>query len=329
MNVGLGRGVLPPLRGILSYLATMVLILVVTSCAYIYSNPYAIHQVIVVPYEAFDVIPDAEGMVVLKGERASIDFRLPNLTLSELTIAELRHQIGSSPSSDIELVARCVELVRSRLNARDTTKPRARSTDAEHLYRHGLEEYCQCGEHAILLNEILQALGCQSRVLWLEGHVAAEYFDRDIHRWVFVDAHMNQWFVDSNHRPMSVAEVIRAAERGLRYTYTPIGAESEREHSLGSRDIDRMWYRNILLNGECYALSGKTLRDPSRWTHLLRFRRFPQMLLLSTNCDSSAGKYIETFQFRKYLLLFVSLVTGHYLLAWIERPCNSPAKPLC
>jgi hypothetical protein len=329
VNVGLGRGVLQQLRRIVWYWAAMVLIIVVTACAYIYSNPYAIHQVIVVPYEAFDVIPGAEGMVALKGERGSIDFRLPNSTLSEATIAEVRHQIGSNPSSDFELMTRCVELVRSRLNARDATKPKARSTDAEHLYRHGLEEYTQCGEHAILLNEILQALGCQSRVLWLEGHVAAEYFDRDINRWVFVDAHMNQLFVDSNHRPMSVAEIIQAAERGLRHTSTPICAESEQEHSLGSREIDRMWYRNILLNGECYALSGKTLRDPSRWTHLIRFRRFPQMLVLSTNYDSSAGKYIETFQFRKYLLLFVSLVTGHYVLARIDRPCNSPAEPVC
>jgi hypothetical protein len=179
------------------------------------------------------------------------------------------------------------------------------------------------------LTEILQALRCQSRVLWLEGHVVAEYFDRDINRWVFVDAHMNQLFVDSNRRPMSVAEVIQAAERGLRCTPTPICSEGEQEHSLGSRDIDRMWYRNILLNGECYALSGKTLRDPSRWTHLIRYRRFPQMLVLSTNYDSSAGKYIEAFQFRKYLFFFVSLVTGHYLLTWIGRPCNSPAEPLC
>jgi hypothetical protein len=66
----------------------MVLIIVVAACAYIYSNPYAIHQVSVVPYEAFDAIPDAKGMVVLTNQGAAIDFRLPNCTLSEATIAE-------------------------------------------------------------------------------------------------------------------------------------------------------------------------------------------------------------------------------------------------
>jgi hypothetical protein len=307
------------LPSILRYLGSMTFIIVVACCACLYTNPYSIHQVIVLPYEAFDTVPDVQGKVALESGRAVIDFRLPNSTFSQVTTAELQNLFEGMCARDFDWMTRCVELVRSRLDASDATKPRARSTDAEYLYRHGLEEYSQCGEHAILLTEVLQLFQRQARVLWLEGHVAAEYLDRDLNKWVFVDPHMNVLFVDSNKTPMSAAEVIYAAERRLLFQPTPICLESEASHSLRTRDIDWTWYRNILLNGECYALSGSTLRDSSRWSHLVKFGRRPQMLVLSTSYDSSAGKYLEPFKLRKSLLFFLAIVMGHYLLTYADR----------
>ncbi|TVS10460.1 MAG: hypothetical protein EA424_25340 [Planctomycetaceae bacterium] len=308
-----------PLRPILRYLVTMSFLVVVACCACIYTYSYSIHQVIVLPYDAFDTVPDADGTVTLEAGRAVIDFRLPDSTFSRTTIAELQDRLADPSADDFEWMVRCVGLVRSRLNATDATRPKARSMDAEHLYRNGMDEYCLCSEHAILLNEILQLFQRQARVLWLEGHVATEYLDRDLNKWVFVDAHMNLLFVDSSQTPMSAAEVIYATERGLPLHVRPICAESDQAHSFGIRDIDRLWYRNILLNGECYALSGTTLREPSRWTHLIRFHRRPQILTLSTSYDTSTGKYLEPFELRKSLLFFLAIVLGHYLLTYAGR----------
>lgn len=309
------------LRSLLRYLIATIFIVVGACCACIYINPYSIHQVIVLPYEAFDTVPDDHGKVTLECGPAVIDFRLPDSTFSEATIAELHRTFEAFHASDFAWMTRCVKLVRSRLNATDAARPQAQSADAEHLYRHGLAEYCQCSEHAILLTEILQLFERQARVLWLEGHVAAEYLDRDRNKWVFVDPHLNVLFVDSDKSPMSAAEVIYAAERRLPIHPVPICSESEgeRTHSLGTRDIDWTWYRNVLSNGECYALSGSTLRDASRWTHLVRFLRRPQMLVLSTSFDSSAAKYLEPFKLRKALFLALAIVVGHYLLTYADR----------
>ncbi|TVS10082.1 MAG: hypothetical protein EA424_25945, partial [Planctomycetaceae bacterium] len=296
------------LPSLLRYLGAMIFIVVVACCACIYINPYSIHQVFVLPYEAFDTVPDAHGKVTLESGRPVIDFRLPDSTFSQATITELQCLFDGLLASDSTWMTRCVELVRSRLNATDTTMPKAQSADAEHLYRYGLDEYYLCSEHAILLTEVLQLFQRQARVLWLQGHVAAEYLDRDRNKWGFVDPHLNVLFVDSDKTPMSVAEVIYAAERRLPFHPIPICSESEQTHSLGSRDIDWTWYHNILLNGECYALSGSTLRDSSRWTHLVRYRRRPQMLVLSTSYDSSAAEYLEPFRLRKALLLALAIV---------------------
>jgi len=318
-EVGVKVKPMRPSHPILRYLAVMPLIVALACCAYIYTYSYSIHQVTFVPYEAFDTVPDACGMVSLEADGAVIDFRLPDSTFSDATIAELQERLADPSANDFEWMVRCVKLVQSRLNATDATKPMARSSDAEHLYRNGMDKYCQCSEHAILLNEILQLFQRQARVLWLEGHVATEYFDRDLSKWVFVDAHMNVLFVDSSQTPMSVAEVIYAAERGLPLRAMPIRSESKQAHSLGFRDIDWLWYRNILLNGECYVLSGSTLRDPSRWTHLARFHRRPQVLVLSTRYDTSPGKYLHSFKLRKALLFFLAIVLGHCLLVYAGR----------
>lgn len=308
-------------RCVFKHLLAIATIAVASGSAYVYSNPYSVHRLIVASYDEFDTTPNSDGKVVL-AQKKTVDFRLPNPTLTPASIAEIRDAIGARKCLDSELVADCVALVRRRLNTTDSRMPNAATANAETLYRNGTGLLCLCGEHAVLLNEVLQACELQSRVLWLEGHVTAEYFDRDLHHWVFIDPHMNVLFRDASGNPVSAARLIYATERNHTIVPLPICAEDGNSHSLTHGEVDHLWYRNVLLNGECYALSGSTLRDPSRWSHIVRFRELPQMLVLATQYDSSHAKYIESFSPRKCALIGVVFFTGFYVLVRLLRRTN-------
>lgn len=307
------------IRRIAKHGLAIVAIVAVSTFVYVYSNAYLIHRVLVVDYNEFDAIPDSNGKVTLAQNR-TIDFRLPNFTLNFNTIAEVNHAVKDRTGVDSELVAACVGLARTRLNATDSGRPSAETANAETLYRSGTDLFCLCSEHAVLLNEILQASGVDSRVLWLEGHVTAEYFDRDLDQWVFVDASMNTMFKDEAGKPLSASQLIYAMERDHTIVASPICKENGQSHSLTHDSVDHQWYRNVLLNGECYALSGSTLRDPSRWSHLMHFHVLPQMLVLATQYDSSHAKYIEPFKLRKCILICSAFLGGFYALRYLLRP---------
>jgi len=280
--------------------------------ACVYANPYSLHRVTIADFDQFDAPPGEQGQVVTVG--TAIDFRLPRPTISGQDLAAAHLQIDTSAATDAR-VAACVAFVRQHLNATDRTKPKAPSATGAELLRYGRDWLCQCGEHAILLNEVLQACGIQSRVLWMEGHVTAEYFHEELKTWVFVDAHLNIQFQDADGKPLSVAELIRRFQRDDAVSFVPICSEDLDTQSVSHADADRRWYRNILLNGECYALSGSTLQYPSRWGHLLRFRSSPQMLVLSTPFDTSHAKYIEPFGPHKAALISAAFVAGFYFFA--------------
>jgi len=243
-------------RSILRFVSSTVIILGMVGCAYIYANPYSLHRVITVPYDDFDMAPTPEGPVVLDSEHAAISFALPNPGFSDVTIKDIRRAIAEDQPTDFDTMASCVQLVRMRLNATDRLKPKAATADAEELYRSGTDLFCLCGEHAILLNEILQVFELQSRVLWLEGHVVAEYYDRNYDNWVLVDAHVNAMFVEPNGTPMSAAEAIFSIEQNSTVPSAPICSETDQNSSLQHSDIDQLWYRNILLNGALCTLPG-------------------------------------------------------------------------
>ena len=87
---------------------------------------------------------------------------MPFSTLLPCTIEEIHETIETEASDpDLQLVRKCTELARSRLNATDRGRPPAAGSTAETLYREGLELHALCSEHAILVNEIVQP-----RVLW-------------------------------------------------------------------------------------------------------------------------------------------------------------------
>jgi hypothetical protein len=301
--------------GILRHACVILAIGLGTVAATIYLIPYSLHRVVVVSYDGFDAVPNSQGLVDF--EEGPLDFRLAAPSLSSDSLAEIRTALGTAPS-DWELTSRCAALVRGHLNATDAGKPKAETADAEVLYRSGRNLYCLCSEHAILLNEMLQAFGLQSRVLWLEGHVAAEYFDRERRQWIFVDPHMNLSFQDAKGDALSAADLIYAIEREEPFDRRPLCAENEADHSLSHANIDDLWYRNILLNGKCYALSGTTLRASSRWSHLARFGERPAMLVLATQYNASPAKDIEPFRTHKCLLIVVAFVAGFYLLRYIS-----------
>jgi hypothetical protein len=287
----------------------------VIACAY--ANPYSLHEVLVASYDEFDTPPREDGTVAVGGR--AIDFRLPRSTLAAPTIDELRQLVDSRDSPQAR-VAALSAFVRSHLNGVESDYPPAAGSDAAMLVAQGDRLYALCSDYALLLNEALQATGFQSRVVWLEGHVANEYYDETARQWVYVDAHQNVVCHDAAGRPLSIAGLIQRMERDEPVRFEPVttarSGSKPNGTSLSFASDDprqRLWYRNILLNGECSALSGSTLRSPSRWTHLLRHQSRPQMLVLRTAFDTSPARHIEPFRLQKAALVAGMLIVLVYL----------------
>lgn len=299
---------------VLRHACVILAIALGTLGASIYLIPYSLHRVVVASYDGFKAPPSANGPVDF--QEGPLDFRLRRSTLTPTSIAEIRETVGPV-NSDWELASRCVAVVRGRLNASDASKPKAETANAETLYRRGREHFCVCSEHAILLNEVLQALGVQSRVLWMESHVTCEYFDRDRQAWVFVDPHMNVHFTDSEGELLSTADLVYAVERNQFVLPLPISRKDKLGPPHTSETLDDLWYRNILLNGRCYALSGTTLHASSRWSHLAKFRERPSMLVLATEYNSAPTQFLERFNPRKCLFIVLAFVAGFYALRHI------------
>jgi hypothetical protein len=323
------RGIKRPSLARHAVVALMVFCLASLAC--VYANPYAIHQIIFVSYRAFDS-PPADAAVVQVG-RQRIDFRLPVPTLSAATASDLRTRfLRTGQPADCD-IAGIVAYVRSRMNSADSTLPKASTTNAETLLRTGSHLYCLCGEHALVLNEALQACGLRSRVLWLEGHVVTECFDEIARKWVFLDAHLNVVPRDADGLALSAAELIWNLERDRPVSFAPIvsvGSQPNSSQYDVNRRSMRLWYRNVLLNGECRALAGSTLQYPSRWTHLFRFGRTPQMLVLETEFDTSHAQYFEPFQPHKCAAITAVLLGAFYLASIVLKvPSNMPAGRPC
>jgi hypothetical protein len=194
--------------------------------------------------------------------------------------------------------------------------PPAAGADAQTLVAQGDRLYSVCSDYALLLNEALQTAGFQSRIVWLEGHVANEYFDEPARQWVYVDAHQNVACHDAAGRPLSAAGLIQRMERDEPVRFEPAARSKPGERSLtfaAGALRQRLWYRNVLLNGECSALSGSTLQSPSRWTHLLRHQSRPQILVLRTAFDTSPAKYIEPFRPQKAAVVAGMLIVLVYV----------------
>jgi len=290
-------------------------LLAAAAVACIYIHPYSLHRVIDATYEQFDLPPGDNGCVQYSRWH-EVNYRLPQYHLSPESLREI-HRIAAvgndAPVSVSELVTRVVALIRSRLNRLDDSLPSADPLDPEQLYNHGIDYYCVCGDHSRLLNEALQAEGLQSRIVWMEGHVVVEYFDSSLKKWVFLDPHLNLKAISPDGLPLSIAQLTFFVERELPVAWEPICSESTERQSTTADPFDSVWYRNILLNGECYILSGETLASSGRWDQLLRYGSRPQVLSLDTPFDTSNSQFRTSFRIRSVLLLQVVVVTSFYL----------------
>lgn len=85
----------------------------------------------------------------------------------------------------------------------------------------------------------------------------------------------------------------------------------ELEGSAADRN-DSVWFRNILLNGECYSLSGETLASRGRWSQLLRFCSCPQVVSLETPFDTSRSRVESSLRIRSVIFLQGVLVAFFY-----------------
>lgn len=300
-------------------LATLVVTSVVSWVVLVYSNPNSLHQVRVVSAEDWEAPPDRFGIAIVSG--LPVDYRLPRSTLDPRTVVQLReHADRFTTSADRMSVG--VAFVRRHLNGVERQFSHPVDFRAQTLVDEGLHLSNLCSDYALLFNEVLQSLGETSRVVWLEGHVVGEYFDRQFQKWVFVDPQQNVWSRQGDAAPLSVSEMIHRAERDEVLPFAPIVHDPDpvAAHSLqfDSSPAGFRWYRNLFLNGECSALSGTTLQFPSRWDHLLRFGSRPLRLVRQSPFDTSHTQAAEPLAVHRFLvvtalLLIAFLAVQHWI----------------
>lgn len=292
------------------HLCANLLMFVMAIAVMIYSQPYSLHQVIRAEYDEFDRTPESQGIVTF-ASGANVDFRLPQLSLQPDTVQELNDAVRPTESeflSDSMLAARVVELVRGRLRSAHSHLPSADTLTCEQLYRNGTRYRCLCSDYSRLTNECLQAAGLQSRIVWLEGHVVLEYFDSQQDQWVFLDAQNDLRVRSASGQALSVSQLICAMEHDAQLEWIPI-CNKPNEPQPGPRDQrDDLHCRNVLRNGECYAVSGETLAAQGRWSQLLKYGSRPQVVVLATPFDTSNSWFYSPLRFQ-HILVFHTVIT--------------------
>lgn len=300
---------------IFRHVAANLLMLVAAAATSIYLDPYSLHRVVSATYEQFDLPPDETGYVAYSPGQL-VDYRLSQVGLhceSADEIREVARRSERESVSDTQIAARMVELVRSRLSQHDDTLPPADTLGSEQLYRHGTDYYCLCSDYSRLLNEALQTAELLSRIVWMEGHVVVEYFDSSHNKWVFLDPHMNLKANSPDGGPLSIAQLVFAVERELPIDWMPICNEPPALENSAADRLDSVWFRNILLNGECYSLSGETLAASGRWSQLLKYCSCPQIVTLVTPFDTSRSRFESSLRIRSVIILHGVLVGFFYL----------------
>ncbi len=296
-------------------------ILAATVAVSIYLHPYSLHQIVHTSYEEFDQAPNDDGVAGF-GPAEQVNFRLPRTGLSLRSVGEIQKLASSiepSPQRDSLTAKRLTEFVREHLNNEDASLPSAASLNAEQLIVEGSSHYSLCSDYSRLLNEVLQVAGLTSRVLWMEGHVVVEYFDTFKSKWVFLDPHLNCRASLSDGTPLSMAQLVHAVEREQHVDWLPVVPEDSVDRPDGPTGqtanpsrVDEIWYRNILLNGECYTLSGATLASRGRWHQLVSFHSLPQVVLLKTPFDTSGSQLDAPLRIRSVILLHMVLLICFY-----------------
>lgn len=304
---------------IVRHVTANALMLAVALFAGIYLHPYSLHRVMYVTREQFDAAPDATGRLMF--QTADCSFRLPVRELSVSAQIQLRnHVIGYSSTSlsDAAVVFRTTEFIRNCLRPapRDhqtiAKYPPAAAVDCNQLILNGTSYWSLCSDYARLTNECLQALGVDSRVLWLEGHVAIEYFDREFGKWVFLDPHLNRMAFGTDNRPLSTAQLITAVENDVPPHWQPVCGPCANSWQDDQPEVTGTWFRNILLNGECHVLSGETLAAHGRWDQLRRFQSRPTVIALASPYDSSRSSFDAPLPSRYVLMLYGVLTVVFY-----------------
>lgn len=196
--------------------------------------------------------------------------------------------------------------------------------NAQVLLKDGRHRYSLCSDYALLLNEVLQCLETAARVIWLEGHVVTEYFDPLLEKWVFIDPSLNVCGYDADGTPLSVTEIIAAAETSSPVQFVAITPDPEtvaaHSHQFDPLNADQVgWYRNILLNGECSTCSGSTLQTPSRWAHLLRSGSVPSRLILASRFDTSHAGRSEPLSAMKVGVIMSLLLVAFLVVQYRVR----------
>jgi hypothetical protein len=303
------------------HLCANLLMFVMAVVVMIYSQPYSLHQVVRAEYNEFDRTPESHGTVSF-ATGATVDFRLPQLSLHSDTIQELNDAVRLAQSkslSDAASAFRVVELVRSRLGSAHNNFPSADTLTCEQLYRSGTHYRCLCSDYSRLTNECLQAIGLQSRIVWLEGHVVLEYFDSQLDQWVFLDAQNDLRVASAGGQPLSVSQLIGAMEHDEPLAWIPICLYPN-ELQPGHRDqLDDLHCRNVLRNGECYVVSGETLSAQGRWNQLLRYGSRPQVVVLATPFDTSNSWFYSPLRFQHILVFHAVIMLAVYLGRAVNR----------
>lgn len=291
-------------------LATLMTLLLALALA-AYLDPYSLHRVIVADVAGFETPPADDGIVRIGNEE--IDFRLPQLSLDDSTRMLVRDEVPEHPDEDFETVVAIVAFERSRLNAVDDNLPKVDEHNISRTVADGETHLCLCSAYARAFVEIAQFVGLQARVLWLEGHVAAEYFDRQQQSWVYVDPQLGVVVVDEDGEFLAVATIVERLEQDEPVEFRVIADGGAKAIDFDELSENKpLWYRNVLLNGETRAYSGATLAEAGRWQVLLKHGQRPAVLMLRTAFDGVGPFPPEPLAMRKVLIAFAGIWGSFY-----------------
>lgn len=298
--------------------------------AVVYLNPWSLHQVVTANYEQFGMPPDSQGIVHFESG-VSMDFRNANSELSAETVEEIRRKVKADCARNLcneEVVANLAAVVCSGLSKVDSSRPLADTVETETLYQNGRQYFALCSDYARLMNAVLQAAEIPARIIWMEGHVVVEYFNTEIDQWVFVDPHFGLIANSADGNPLSIAQLVYAVERNLPFQWKPIAHADTTRVAEPMPVVDTVWYRNVLLNGECHCLSADTLNARGRWTQLLFYRSRPKVLALRTPFDTSEHAFAYAVRPREVAFLMVVLVTTSHLGRWLLSANRAPFESM-
>lgn len=185
---------------------------------------------------------------------SGLDFKIP---LSQQFIDKVRADLEpklESQNDPFVIVSVITEYVRPRLFYQDG----ARVDDLDRILETEEEDPAICSGYAKFLAAVSQALGYESRVIWMEHHTTSEIYFPD-YGWVLADSNGNLMFKDESGKYAGLFYIIDNFDKAV-----PVRITAESDNDLDFISLDKVGIYKY--NKVVVAVEGSHLLDFSART---------------------------------------------------------------